>query len=240
MQRAIVSYSDIADPQPSEPLPIASTSNGTTQPPPAKRRKSKGGKGNSHATHSTGEYGPPGESRDLTHEEIWDDSALIDAWNAATEEYEVLNGADKKWKHEPLHKSALWYTSLPETTSNDNKTNTENDSTPLDFDSYVPEYPSGITADGQNDDSPNAQRELQPPSFGFPPMPDASAVSPEVALQNAYGAWYWAGYWSGVYQTMNANKSPTMPEATAATSNDAELDESVIMDLEDVVEDGEV
>lgn len=28
-------------------------------------------------------------SRELTYEEIWDDSALIDAWNAATEEYEV-------------------------------------------------------------------------------------------------------------------------------------------------------
>lgn len=29
------------------------------------------------------------ESRDLTHEEIWDDSALVDAWNSATAEYEV-------------------------------------------------------------------------------------------------------------------------------------------------------
>ena len=29
------------------------------------------------------------ESRELTHEEIWDDSALIDAWNSATAEYEV-------------------------------------------------------------------------------------------------------------------------------------------------------
>lgn len=29
------------------------------------------------------------ESRELTHDEIWDDSALIDAWNAASEEYEV-------------------------------------------------------------------------------------------------------------------------------------------------------
>lgn len=28
-------------------------------------------------------------SRELTHEEIWDDSALIDAWNSATAEYEV-------------------------------------------------------------------------------------------------------------------------------------------------------
>ena len=29
------------------------------------------------------------ESRELTHEEIWDDSALIDAWNSAAAEYEV-------------------------------------------------------------------------------------------------------------------------------------------------------
>lgn len=29
------------------------------------------------------------ESRDLTQEEIWDDSALIEAWNSATAEYEV-------------------------------------------------------------------------------------------------------------------------------------------------------
>lgn len=31
------------------------------------------------------------ESRELTHQEIWDDSALIDAWNSATAEYEVCS-----------------------------------------------------------------------------------------------------------------------------------------------------
>lgn len=30
-----------------------------------------------------------GESRELNHEEIWDDSALIDAWNSANAEYEA-------------------------------------------------------------------------------------------------------------------------------------------------------
>ncbi|KAH6917715.1 hypothetical protein BKA70DRAFT_1395395 [Coprinopsis sp. MPI-PUGE-AT-0042] len=35
------------------------------------------------------------ESRQLTHEEIWDDSALISAGNAATEEYEAYHGTDK-------------------------------------------------------------------------------------------------------------------------------------------------
>jgi hypothetical protein len=29
------------------------------------------------------------ESRQLTHQEIWDDSALINAWNSAEAEYEV-------------------------------------------------------------------------------------------------------------------------------------------------------
>ena len=39
------------------------------------------------AVEEDGEQGQ--ESRELTYDEIWDDSALIDAWNAATEEYEV-------------------------------------------------------------------------------------------------------------------------------------------------------
>ena len=30
------------------------------------------------------------ESRELTHDEIWDDSALITAWESATAEYEVI------------------------------------------------------------------------------------------------------------------------------------------------------
>ena len=35
------------------------------------------------------EEGEEEESRPLTHEEIWDDSALVDAWNSAEAEYEV-------------------------------------------------------------------------------------------------------------------------------------------------------
>ena len=70
------------------------------------------------------------ESRELTHEEIWDDSALIDAWNSAAAEYEVranvsargassltssiawfqqaFHGPGKKWKAEPVKKSPLY------------------------------------------------------------------------------------------------------------------------------------
>ena len=47
------------------------------------------------------------ESRELTHEEIWDDSTLVNAWAAATEEYEAFHGPDKGWKKEPVNKSPL-------------------------------------------------------------------------------------------------------------------------------------
>lgn len=53
------------------------------------------------------EFGRYEESRELSHEEIWDDSALIEAWDAATEEYEAYNGPDKGWKKEPVHQSPL-------------------------------------------------------------------------------------------------------------------------------------
>jgi len=68
------------------------------------------------------------ESRELMHDEIWDDSALIAAWESATAEYEVsrthddpciasvrsdgcchkaYHGKGKDWKKEPVKKSPL-------------------------------------------------------------------------------------------------------------------------------------
>ena len=37
-------------------------------------------------------------SRMLTHEEVWDDSALIDAWESATAEYEVRFNSSYLWR----------------------------------------------------------------------------------------------------------------------------------------------
>lgn len=58
------------------------------------------------------------ENRELTHEEIWDDSALIEAWDAAMDEYKVCQNlmsdthpphtlqafheSENKWKTEPI------------------------------------------------------------------------------------------------------------------------------------------
>ena len=48
------------------------------------------------------------EDRELSHEEIWDDSALVNAWEAAQQEYEMFHGKDKDWKNEPVKKSRLY------------------------------------------------------------------------------------------------------------------------------------
>lgn len=59
-----------------------------------------------------------GSGKQLSHEEIWDDSALIDAWNAAEEEYKIFHTKRSAHEKEALHngdipknRSALWYDS---------------------------------------------------------------------------------------------------------------------------------
>jgi hypothetical protein len=121
--RPVISYDDIT-----LSYAEASSSPHSPIPPPSKKRKwsDQKSKQPSHQDHhrrisdgNTSRHLNPFstlgvedtdakvESRELLHEDIWDDSALIAAWNAATEEYESYNGPQKGWKTEPVHKSSL-------------------------------------------------------------------------------------------------------------------------------------
>lgn len=104
--RPLLSYDDIAS---EVPIKETAPSNGGPTTPPKKRRKTNhhqgqrfGGQRNqsreddredgdefSSSKKSRTRYGLQEESRQLTHDEVWDDSALIRAWDAAVEEYEV-------------------------------------------------------------------------------------------------------------------------------------------------------
>jgi len=115
--RPVVSYDDISLPVATVELSALRPQH-SQPPPPKKRRKSNHQRHSQHAQHwddpgnadeampyndteTTGadisamkdegeiEEEEEEESRELSYEEIWDDSVLIDAWNAATEEYEV-------------------------------------------------------------------------------------------------------------------------------------------------------
>jgi hypothetical protein len=110
--RQLVSYADI-----SPPVTNASSAGTVTGSNGHISKKSKL-RNDTNVTTSEDEARPMRsgvefeESRELTHEEIWDDSALIEAWNAATEEYEAFNGPDKGWKSDPIHKSPLYVLAL--------------------------------------------------------------------------------------------------------------------------------
>ncbi|KAG6840176.1 hypothetical protein C0991_008406 [Blastosporella zonata] len=176
--RSLVSYDDITLPYQSQSSPAQNLAN---KPPPTKKRKwnKNNSKGRNHDdTRSTatsfhpspannagqpsasyvkvvGDESMDEDGRDLTHDEIWDDSALIDAWNAATEEYEAYNGPDKGWKKDPIHTSPLWY-NVPSTIkkatqstlnghyvppiAESTQEEEEENSHPLNFDTFTPSH----------------------------------------------------------------------------------------------------
>ncbi|TFK47925.1 hypothetical protein OE88DRAFT_1664885 [Heliocybe sulcata] len=197
--RSVVRYDDITD----EHVP---------EPASKKRRKSEASEMFGASTKNVQHWDDPGtssqamnynddcnayeESRELTHEEIWDDRALIDAWNAASEEYEALHGPDKGWKKQPLHKSPLWYNTptnrkAPETGSSAPDQNVEGkatngaameDSQPLNFHTFVPEHDPSLSA----------------PTYAALPQ---GMVSQDEAFTRAVEASYWSGYWTAVYHS---------------------------------------
>ncbi|KAI0770969.1 hypothetical protein BD413DRAFT_476776 [Trametes elegans] len=147
------------------------------------------------------------ESRELTHEEIWDDSALIDAWNSAAAEYEAFHGPGKKWKEQPVKKSPLWY-NVPPAKSSKPKVNTsapaqsnvppvaangtaDEDSAPLNFDTFVPTHDPSLAAAGPS----HAGSAASALAVGA----EAATASQDEAFSRAMTAMYWSGYWTAVY-----------------------------------------
>lgn len=78
-------------PQPTPPLQPAMPSAGSPAPAQSSQRtnNAKDKKGKGKASPSKGNTSVPKTSRHLTQEEIWDDSALVDAWDAAMDQYRV-------------------------------------------------------------------------------------------------------------------------------------------------------
>jgi hypothetical protein len=133
--RSVVSYDDLEQ----------ITATPAPGPPPAKKRKRPQNKRKSLGIQKFAHWDEPAEnhdvsftghdytgdledeivdmeSRELTHEEIWDDSALIEAWDSAMDEYRVrqisvhvwssthnpqgFHGSENKWKTDPIPKSS--------------------------------------------------------------------------------------------------------------------------------------
>ncbi|KAK0197955.1 hypothetical protein F5146DRAFT_995568 [Armillaria mellea] len=154
-------------------------------------------------------------SRELTHAEIWNDSVLIDAWEAVHEEYTAYHGGDISLKINPTKKSPLWY-NVPfddsEVTENDTEDlpsqeeedddeadNDGGDSKPIDFDTFVPSHDASLDAP----DDP-----VTGPSYSLP-EPPTETVTQDEAFTRAVNAMYWAGYWTAMYQCQRSNGADT-------------------------------
>ncbi|CUA73655.1 hypothetical protein RSOLAG22IIIB_01189 [Rhizoctonia solani] len=180
----------------------------------------------------------------LTQEELWDDSALIAAWDAAAEEYESLNGPEKKWKEDPINKSALWYAppAKPQEEENDeddeeeeegeeveNVEETEHaivpDSAPIDFNTFVPSHDPTLGV------AQTPGTGLQPPTNTY----DFTKLTKDEIFEKAVSASYWAGYWAAMYHARNA-----APENEADAEEEEEADEMVyVVDRTDTPQNAE-
>ncbi|KAF8885240.1 hypothetical protein CPB84DRAFT_1850439 [Gymnopilus junonius] len=199
-----------------------------------------------------GYYEEDEESRELTHEEIWDDSALVYAWEAAMEEYEAFNGPDKGWKKEPVKKSPLWYNIPPDSSkklSSTSKAPTtaststgpdiatahgeeeEHDSKPLDFDTFVPTHDPSLYPPSSAQVGSVAGRAPQV-HYAIDDLAAGAMVSQDEAFQHALSAMYWGGYWTAMYHAQRRLQSQNVPPHPVLAETGEEGEEEEVLEGE--------
>ncbi|TFY79202.1 hypothetical protein EWM64_g4813, partial [Hericium alpestre] len=174
------------------------------------------------------------ESRELTHEEVWDDSALVDAWESAMAEYEAFHGKGKSWKDEPAKKAPLSWYNVPPSPSKLKASQTKKEpvpapgpsfqqtgtgaetSQPLDFATFMPEHDASLSLPGPP--VPSSEYQLGDAGMG-------EWASKDEAFQRALGAMYWAGYWTAVYHSHAQGSNPREQQnATGVLDEDADAE----------------
>jgi hypothetical protein len=254
--RQLVQYGDLEQSQQTRGASSSAVASHSGQSPPSKKRKRSNQKtkrprktahwddpGDSQMNYEdTSAHGEDGEveeeeSRELTHEEIWDDSALIDAWNSATAEYEAFHGKTQDWKSTAIKKSSLSSKEKAKTPASTKVASTEaasqaaaaeeEDSAPLDFDTFVPSYDPSLPVPSEVPAAPES-------SF-FIPAPSTIMVSRDEAFSRALSAMYWGGYWTAVYHCQNQHSSQEAVEEQDQQEYEEGDEEVLEDDAEDLV-----
>ncbi|KAG9099843.1 hypothetical protein FS749_000239 [Ceratobasidium sp. UAMH 11750] len=188
--------------------------------PPSKRRRgnnpSRGGRGwekpghqhrHQHWDEPTNPLPAPAKKskpkrytidHELTQEELWDDSALIEAWDAAVEEYETEENALEEGEE------------------------AEADSAPIDFNTFVPSHDPTL---GNKTEAATAGPTLGPyvPTALSVAVPDAATLTRDEIFEKAVSASYWAGYWTAMYHASSVKST----EQVQVEEEEAEADEMV-------------
>ncbi|EKM60406.1 uncharacterized protein PHACADRAFT_246301 [Phanerochaete carnosa HHB-10118-sp] len=190
------------------------------------------------------------EEEELTHEDIWDDSALIDAWNSATAEYEAYHGKTKKWKEEPVKRSPLWYNVPPSPSKLANSKGKSGktsaavavsqavdaaDSKPVDFNTFVPSHDPSLA---RTSGTAQGAESLADHSQSYLPGPTGPIVGQDEAFEKALSAMYWSGYWTAAYHYHGHYQNqggPSQADGEAEDEANDEVDEVDAM-MDDLIE----
>ncbi|KAL7623859.1 hypothetical protein AAE478_005415 [Parahypoxylon ruwenzoriense] len=134
----------------------------------------------------------------LTHNEIWDDSTLVNSWNDALEEYKKYhsihrNGGNVEDLLDPGSRQSS-------RTTSDAKDPTEEAGEPsstraLKTDTEMREE----TANGRQEDGTTATQHSHPLGAGPGPEGLLGSVRDE-SLKRLLMSWYYAGYYTGFYE----------------------------------------
>ncbi|KAJ5570422.1 uncharacterized protein N7459_009852 [Penicillium hispanicum] len=155
--------------------------------------------------------GKPKNEKSLTHEEIWDDSALVRSWDEAVEEYQLYHSIYAKGesvedalKEAEVDGLAEESYEPPEAESLDTDVPMEGETEEETASSSNPQIPPTRTLDPQVSTS----QESVPADAPGPKFPTGAMPMPEPILSNMQDeglkrlmmAWYFAGYYTGLYE----------------------------------------
>ncbi|KAH6897433.1 hypothetical protein B0T10DRAFT_557250 [Thelonectria olida] len=132
-----------------------------------------------------------GSSNELSHEEIWDDSALIDSWNEALAEYKKYHSVHAKGGSvrdmEPTSKA------MPKTKVGNSQPEETLDEGEAAGEAAVDEGDSTVAHEGPSD------RGSKTTMGAFPVQAVLGSVKDE-SLKKLLMSWYYAGYYTGLFE----------------------------------------
>ncbi|RGP76068.1 survival motor neuron 1 [Fusarium longipes] len=133
------------------------------------------------------------KQENLTHEEVWDDSALIDSWNEALQEYK---------KYHSIHAKGGSVRDIEPRDDVEMEAETESEQPQV-----AETEESGLTLEKAEENKiPPARNEAKEPtpslSQGVPAFPIQTVLGSvqDESLKKLLMSWYYAGYYTGLYE----------------------------------------
>ncbi|EFQ33370.1 uncharacterized protein GLRG_08649 [Colletotrichum graminicola M1.001] len=154
---------------------------------------------------------------EMTHAEMWDDSALINSWNEALDEYKKyhsihakggkLEDGDLQWETEPQTIDAQTKAAdQPEIVDDDEGGNKTKGAACSSTDVKQPIAPSSSPPQVQTNPSGVATAEAIPGPATTGPQSLLGTVQDE-GLKRLLMSWYYAGYYTGLYEGQQQQQS---------------------------------